>query len=201
MISQRTSSHIIPGKASVAFLFVCTLILGACSINLTTLGKTASETSSEFPLFREINLYYAGQRIPLPDNTLQAYSAALDSSAYPADKCQATADILVTIEKPKRKSGSAWYIGSLIVPFWPAQPVNEDWIYKLSAKIYCEQSLIHNFEFTESAHIQAFWYGALRSDLVNKASQEMHRKFMDRLKFETSDTRQADLNSASDYIQ
>ena len=53
-------------------------------------------------------------------------------------------------------------------------------------------------EFTEEARVKAFWYGMMRSDLLNSASSEMHRKLVQRLAFEL-ENRQADLNSASDY--
>lgn len=199
MISLKARHHAFFWNVIAKAAFLCALVLQACSIDLTTLDKAGMEISDTNPIFKEINLYYAGQKKPLPNDMLQAYSSVFDSLTYPASKCFATADIVATVEKSKQNSGSAWYIGAIIVPFWPAQPVNEDWTYKLSAKIYCDETIIHNFEFIESSHIQAFWFGALRSDLVNQASREMHRKFMERLKFETSDTRQADLNSASDY--
>jgi hypothetical protein len=47
--------------------------------------------------------------------------------------------------------------------------------------------------------VEAFWYGKMRADLVNDASQEMHRKLMERIRFETSLGRTADLNSAQDF--
>lgn len=189
--------RIVPAGAAI----LCALLLQACSIDLTTFNKADMEFSDTKPIFKEINLYYAGQKQALPNEALQAYSSVFDTLTYPASKCYATADIIATVDKATQKKGSAWYIGAIIIPFWPIQPVNEDWTYNLTATVYCEETIIHNFEFTESTHIQAFWFGSLRSDLVNQASQEMHRKFIERLKFETSDTRQADLNSASDYIQ
>lgn len=201
MISSKARHCAFFRNVSIGAAILYALFLQACSINLTTLGETNLEISGTKPFFKEINLYYAGQRQALPNQMLQAYSSAFDTSAYPADKCHATANILVTIKKPKKKQGRAWYIGSLIIPFWPAQPVNEDWTYRLIAKVSCNETIIHNFEFIESSHVQAFWFGALRSDLVNQASREMHHKFIERLKFETSVNRQTDLNSASDYIQ
>jgi hypothetical protein len=39
----------------------------------------------------------------------------------------------------------------------------------------------------------------MRADLVNDASQEMHRKLIERLKFETQMGRYTDLNSAQDF--
>lgn len=199
MIFKRTRHRTISRNIVAKALFLGMLFLQACSINLTTLESAGAEPSDTKLIFKEINLYYAGQRLPLPNSMLQVYSSVFDTSAYPTSKCYATANILATVEKPKQANGSSWYIGAVIIPFWPAQPVNEDWTYKLSAKVYCDGTIIHNFEFTESAHIQAFWFGALRSDLVNRASSEMHSKFIERLKFEISNTRQADLNSASDY--
>jgi len=59
--------------------------------------------------------------------------------------------------------------------------------------------LTFKVEFEESEHVKAFWYGRMRSDLVNDASQEMHRKLLERLKFETRLGRSTDLNLAQDY--
>ena len=39
----------------------------------------------------------------------------------------------------------------------------------------------------------------LRTDLVNNASREMHRKLIQRLSFELNANRQTDMNSVSDW--
>ena len=59
--------------------------------------------------------------------------------------------------------------------------------------------LFDRAEFEESEHVEAFWFGRMRADLVNDASQEMHRKLIERLKFETQMGRYTDLNSAQDF--
>jgi hypothetical protein len=101
---------------------------------------------------------------------------------------------------PSNKAeGSAWYVGAAFIPLWPALPVNEDWTFTFSTKIYCEGALVQSIEFIESEHVEAFWYGILRSDLVNEAATELHRKLIERLAFEFQEQRQTDLNSASDY--
>jgi hypothetical protein len=54
-------------------------------------------------------------------------------------------------------------------------------------------------EFIEQQDVNAILYGRLRTDLVNKASDEMHRKLVQRLAFELNANRLTDLNSVSDY--
>jgi hypothetical protein len=69
----------------------------------------------------------------------------------------------------------------------------------MEARIYCHGTLTFKVEFNESEHLDAFWFGRMRADLVNDVSQEMHRKLLERLKFETQQKRSTDLNLAQDF--
>ena len=124
------------------------------------------------------------------------HTAAASAEAVPRERCRGIAAIQAAIQQNSERS--AWILGATVIPFWPALPVDETWTYNLSARIFCDGTLVKRVEFTEEARVKAFWYGMMRSDLLNSASSEMHRKLVQRLAFEL-ENRQADLNSASDY--
>jgi hypothetical protein len=90
-------------------------------------------------------------------------------------------------------------VGLAFVPFWPIAPVKETWTYRMDVRIFCNGSLTFKAELEESEHVDAFWYGKFRADLVNDASQEMHRKLLERIRYETQLGRSTDLNSAQDF--
>jgi hypothetical protein len=124
------------------------------------------------------------------------FTAAADAEAFPREHCRGVAAVQAQVQQ--NAPASAWGLGATIIPFWPALPVDETWTYTLSARIFCDGTLVKRVEFTEESRVQAFWYGMMRSDLLNEASSEMHKKLVQRLSFELRN-RQADLNSASDY--
>lgn len=168
--------------------------LCSCSTNLTAVGNPQA-TNSAHKFFEEILLYYNGEAKPLSEPLLDAYSSITEESTYFKTNCHGTANIVASVNQVN-EGKSIWYLGAAFIPFFPALPVNEDWTYKLSADIFCEDHLVRHFEFIESEHIEAFWFGAFRSDLVNKASINMHQKLIERLKFELKESRPDDLNSA-----
>ncbi|WP_295858569.1 hypothetical protein [uncultured Fibrobacter sp.] len=179
---------------------LCLCILGACSVNLSQSGgATLIGDRPEHPFYNEIALHFDGKVQPLSTELQKAYSSAISEQAFPSGKCYGTADIYVAVTPSDTAEGNTWYIGAAFIPLWPALPVNEDWTFTFTTQIYCDSTLVHSLEFIESEHIEAFWYGALRSDLVNDAAAEMHRKLVERLAFEFHEQRQTDLNSASDY--
>ena len=57
----------------------------------------------------------------------------------------------------------------------------------MDVQILCNGALAFSAEFEESEHVEAFWFGRMRADLVNDASQE------------TQMGRYTDLNSAQDF--
>lgn len=170
--------------------------ISGCSMNLTRGNlDNVPKTTEKYSFFGSIPLVIGDQSIELSQDLLRAYTAAASAEAFPRERCRGNAAIQASVQR--NDSGSAWYLGAMI-PFWPVMPVDETWTYKLTARIFCDGTLVKHVEFTEQEQVKATLYGRLRSDLVNSASDEMHRKLVQRLAYELSD-RPADQNSVSDY--
>lgn len=200
MILTETTRGIPRKLVAISAMFFCLSILGACSVNLTQADRIAiSNEKPEHPFYKEINLHFNGKSQPLSEDLKKAYSSAISEQAFPSDKCYGSAEIYALASPSDKDEGSAWYVGAAFIPLWPALPVSEDWTFTFTTQIYCEGTLVQSIEFIESEHVEAFWYGILRSDLVNEAATELHRKLIERLAFEFQEQRQTDLNSASDY--
>ena len=200
MILTETTQGSPRRAIAISAIVICLCALSACSVNLAKAGgDTLTGDRPERAFYNEIALYFDGKAQTLSAELQKAYSSAVSERAFPSDRCHGTASILATVAPSDTAEGSAWYVGAAFVPLWPALPVNEDWTFTFSTQIYCDGTLVQSLEFIESEHVEAFWYGALRSDLVNDAAAEMHRKLIERLAFEFHEQRQTDLNSASDY--
>ena len=78
-------------------------------------------------------------------------------------------------------------------------PVHETWTYTLKTQIYCDGVLVKQAEYKEEETVKAYLYGKLRSDLLNNASRDMHRKLVQRLAFELNYPYNADMGMRSDY--
>ena len=177
----------------IVTLAIC--LLAGCSVNLTK--SDLQEYPKTIPFFEPITISYAGTTAYLDTNLQRAYSLAVDTASYPMESCRGAAHIDVNVTPDNEPS--SWNIGATVIPFWPALPVSETWHYRMEARIFCQGSLTFKVEFEESEHVEAFWYGRMRADLVNDASQEMHRKLLERLKYETRLGRHTDLNLAQDF--
>ena len=190
--------HLLP---CLAFL-LCNAFWG-CSVQLTRGDMENKESpgtnaqSVETFLFRNIPLIVGTDTLWLEQDLLFAYNSAVTQNVYPQPQCQGTAQILANVRQNGQTGAES--IPLVIFPFWPIQPVDETWTYKLDAQIRCEDAVVKQVEFTEEETIQATLYGKLRSDLLNQASVEMHRKLAHRLAFELDYRYNADLNSVSDY--
>ena len=77
--------------------------------------------------------------------------------------------------------------------------MDETWTYTLKLQILCDGVLVKRVEYKEEETIRAGLYGKLRSDLLNNASKDMHRKLIRRLAFELNYQLNADMGSRSDY--
>lgn len=173
------------------------VLLAGCSVNLSQGNlEGVSLTNEKYSFFGQIPLIFGNDTIPLNDNLLRAYTATASAEEFPREHCRGIAAVQAKVTR--NEQGSAWILGAVIIPIWPAMPVDETWNYTLIAQIFCDGTLVKHVEFTEEESVKAFWYGMLRSNLVNDASSEMHRKLVQRLAFELGE-RAADLNSASDY--
>lgn len=203
--------NVIKKRASAAFyylsgmrkfahmLFICSMaLLAGCSINLTQGDlEGIPQTSEKYSFFGNIPFVYGGDTLELDQNLLKAYTAAASAEAFPRESCRGSATVQASVVNNSK--GSAWALGATIIPFWPVQPVDESWTYKLDARIFCNGTLVKHVEFSEEGAIKASLYGKLRSDLVNQMSGELHRKIVQRLSFELSDNRPADMNIMSDF--
>jgi hypothetical protein len=179
----------------VAFFGFLAAFFAGCSTSLTKYDL--QEYPKTIPFFEPISLTFGEKTVYLDTNLQRAYSFAIDTVSYPMESCRGVAHIDATVTPDGEPS--SWNIGATLIPFWPALPVSETWHYRMEARIFCHGTLTFKVEFEESEHVKAFWYGRMRADLVNDASQEMHRKLLERLKFETSLSRSTDLNLAQDY--
>ena len=182
---------------SPALVFVA--ILSGCSMKLTQGDLEGIPlTDEKFSFFGNIPFLYGNDSLELSQDLLRAYTKAVSETDFPRESCRGEATIKATVQQ--NETTSAWYLGVLI-PLWPILPVNESWTYALSARVFCNGTLVRHVEFIEQQDINAILYGRLRTDLVNKASNEMHRKLVQRLTFELNSNRLTDLNSASDWAE
>ena len=176
--------------------------LWGCSVHLTR-GNQKEKTVDEIPqdrstfLFQAIPMVLGADTLQLEQDLLFAYDKAAPLESFPREQCQGTAQILAQVRQNKETGASS--LPLVIFPFWPIQPVDETWTYKLNARIDCNGAVVKQLEFIEEETIQATLYGKLRSDLLNGASTAMHQKLLARLSFELGYHYNADLNSRSDY--
>lgn len=171
--------------------FATQVLLTSCSTNLTSLSQI--DYPKTIPFFEPISLFYNGNRQLLDPQLQRAYTAAVDTTAYPMESCRGNIDITANVIQDS--DNSSWYVPATVIPFWPVMPVDETWNYHMTVRIYCNGTLTYKAELDESEKIKAFWYGKLRSDLVNDASEAMHKRLLERLKYELKPNRNSDLNS------
>ena len=187
-------------RSIVKFLCIATVlttVLSGCSMKLTQGDLEGIPLTDEsYSFFGNIPFVYRGDTLELSQDLLRAYTKTASEKDFPRESCRGEATIKATIKQ--NEPNSAWNIG-LLIPLWPILPVNESWTYALSARVFCNGTLVRHVEFIEQQDINAILYGHLRTDLVNKASSEMHRKLVQRLAFELNANRLTDLNSVSDY--
>lgn len=172
--------------------------MASCSKNLTKADLEGIPlTTEKYSFFGNIPLVLGADTLQLSQDLLRAYTAAADPKIYPREQCRGTATIKANIENLSQ--GSAMALGIAIFPLWPLLPVDEKMTYQLTTRIYCNGTLVKHIEFTEEDRVKATIYGRFRSDLVNKASKQMHRKLIQRMTYELGSDRPADQNVVSDY--
>ena len=171
------------------------IFFAGCSMSLTKYNL--EDFPRTIPFFEPITITYGGDTLYLDTNLQRAYSFAVDTASYPMESCRGVAHIEAT--SAQDGTPSSWNVGAAFIPFWPAMPVEETWNYHMDVRIFCNGSLTFKATLEESEHVSAFWYGRMRADLINDASQEMHRKLLERLRFETRLNRATDYNAAHDF--
>ena len=185
-------------------LWSSALLAGACSVNLVQgdqdNGPLSTQDRSQAysaPLFNKIPLLLGNDSLWLSEDLRQEYDQAAPKEVYPRDKCLGSASIQAQVVQ--NAEASPWSIPLFVIPFWPVMPVDEIWSYTLKVQIHCDGVLVKQAEYKEEETIKADLYGKLRSDLLNDASRDMHRKLVQRLAFELNYPYNADMGVRSDY--
>lgn len=180
-------------------LWSSALSIGACSVNLIQGDKIADTepTQTGKPLFKKISFSLGNDTLWLSQELLEAYNRAAPNDLYPRDKCDGSANIQAQVMQ--NAPANPWSIPLLVILIWPITPIDETWIYLLKVQISCDGVLVKQAEYREEETIRAQWYGKLRSDLLNNASRDMHRKLVQRLAFELNYPYNADMGTRSDY--
>ncbi len=163
-------------------------------------GTAASATETRpdsVPLFNNIPLTIGSDTLWLSKGLLNEYNRAAPLDIYPRERCNGTANIQAQVTQNAEPDPLS--LPLLIIPFWPVTPVDETWTYTLKLQILCDGVLVKRVEYKEEETIRAGLYGKLRSDLLNNASKDMHRKLIRRLAFELNYQLNADMGSRSDY--
>lgn len=185
-------------KISVLIATILLAFLSGCSVNLQQGNlENIPLTQEKFSFFENIPFVYGGDSLELSQDLLRAYTAAATPEDYPRNSCRGNAEIIASVKQ--ESAPSSWTLGAVIIPFWPILPVDETLSFTLRARIFCNGTLVKHVEFSEQEQIKATVYGRMRSDLINNAAKEMHRKLIQRLRFELQGSRQADLNSVLSY--
>ena len=195
-----------PFWRNIWVLLLCgpALFISACSVNLVqgdavreTTANQAKVQNDPSVLFSHIPLILGNDTLWLAQGLLDEYNQAIPQEVYPSSKCAGSANIQAQVAQ--NAEASPWSIPLFVIPFWPVMPVDETWTYTLQVQILCDGVLAKQAEYKEEETIRAEFYGKLRSDLLNKASRDMHRKLVQRLAFELNYSYNADMGIRSDY--
>lgn len=183
----------------VLFLWNLAILASACSVNLVQGDNAIKEKSSseQKSLFNKISLTLGNDTLWLAQGLLDEYNQAIPQKVYPSDRCTGSANIQAQVAQ--NAEASPWSIPLFVIPFWPVMPVDETWTYTLQVQILCDGVVAKQAEYKEEETIRAEIYGKLRSDLLNKASRDMHRKLVQRFAFELNYNYNADMGIRSDY--
>ena len=183
----------------VLFLWNLAILASACSVNLVQGDNAIKEKSSseQKSLFNKISLTLGNDTLWLAQGLLDEYNQAIPQEVYPSDRCTGSANIQAQVAQ--NAEASPWSIPLFVIPFWPVMPVDETWTYTLQVQILCDGVVAKQAEYREEETIRAEFYGKLRSDLLNKASKDMHRKLVQRFAFELNYNYNADMGIRSDY--
>ena len=183
----------------VLFLWNLAILASACSVNLVQGDNAIKEKSSseQKSLFNKISLTLGTDTLWLAQGLLDEYNQAIPQEVYPSDRCTGSANIQAQVAQ--NAEASPWSIPLFVIPFWPVMPVDETWTYTLQVQILCDGVVAKQAEYREEETIRAEFYGKLRSDLLNNASRDMHRKLVQRFAFELNYNYNADMGVRSDY--
>jgi len=185
-------------------LWSSALLVSACSVNLVqgdqgngTFNAPNHTHADSAPLFDKISLILGSDTLWLSEGLRREYDHAANQDFYPREKCNGSASVLAQVAQ--NAEATPWSIPLFVIPFWPIMPVDETWTYTLKVQIHCDGVLVKQAEYKEEETVKADLYGKLRSDLLNEASRDMHRKLVQRLAFELNYPYNADMGMRSDY--
>lgn len=195
--------HFLPHIRAL-LLWSSALLVSACSVDLVQgdQGNGAfyapNHTHADSaPLFDKIPLILESDTLWLSEGLRQGYDRTANQDVYPREKCNGSASIRAQVVQ--NAEATPWSIPLFVIPFWPITPVDETWTYTLKVQIHCDGVLVKQAEYKEEETVKADLYGKLRSDLLNEASRDMHRKLVQRLAFELNYPYNADMGVRSDY--
>jgi len=179
-------------------------LASACSVNLvqgdqgdSSFNVLNQAQANPTPLFDKIPLILGADTLWLSEGLRQEYDRTANQDFYPREKCNGSASIRAQVVQ--NAEATPWSIPLFVIPFWPVMPVDETWTYTLKVQIHCDGVLVKQAEYKEEETVKADLYGKLRSDLLNEASRDMHRKLVQRLAFELNYPYNADMGVRSDY--
>lgn len=185
-------------------LWSSALLVSACSVNLvqgdqgdSSFNVLNQAQANPTPLFDKIPLILGNDTLWLSESLRKEYDRAANQDFYPREKCNGTTSIRAQVVQ--NAEATPWSIPLFVIPFWPVMPVDETWTYMLKVQIHCDGVLVKQAEYKEEETVKADLFGKLRSDLLNEASKDMHRKLVQRLAFELNYPYNADMGVRSDY--
>ena len=183
----------------IFLLLESVLFISACSVNLVqgTSDMSSQNQAAATPLFDRIPLVLGNDTLWLSQDLVNTYNLVSSQETYPRQQCLGKA--VIRAQVTQNSQPDSWSVPLILIPFWPITPLDETWTYELDARIYCGKDLVKQVTFKEEETIHAKFYGKLRSDLLNEASKEMHRKLAHRFAFELNYHYNADMSTRSDY--
>ena len=132
---------------------------------------------------------------PSPE-IITAYNSSLSKADINAD-CEVHVSIQETINTEKE---NLWYLGvALMIPFWPAMPMNTFLRLESTVEIMCQENLIHRLDFLEEEELDLFWYGPFRTYEIENRFEWFHEKMIKRLENALQYESPVDAGCASDF--
>ena len=127
---------------------------------------------------------------------LLAYSNVLVGARL-TENCQVKASIEEYIQTNDQ---SLWYLGAvLMIPFWPAMPVETSLRLQSLIEIYCNGHLVERLDFVEEESFKLFWFGPFRTGETQEQLDFLHEKIISQLQFSLQHHTPVDAGCASDF--
>lgn len=176
----------------IALAFLCV----GCAPNFSGAHIHYQEPLSSPPSFNSFSLKVNDQLVPPSPEIIKAYSTSLNQANL-NQECKVDVSIEEFINQKKQ---SLWYLGAiLMIPFWPAMPVEVSLHMQSSITITCQGIIVQRLDFIEEDDFDFFWYGPFRSLEIETKSDWLHEKMIKRLEFALQYQAPVDAGCASDF--